>query len=72
MELLTTQQAADKLGVHRSRIHALIQAGRLPAEKFGNVYMIKESDLSLVEDRKVGRPPKAKDEKKASKKGSKK
>lgn len=63
MEFLTTQAAADKLGVHRSRIHALIQSGRLPAEKFGNVYMIKESDLRLVEDRKPGRPPKKAGEK---------
>jgi excisionase family DNA binding protein len=62
MDFLTTQQAADKLGVHRSRIHALIQAGRLPAQKFGNVYMIKEADLKLVEERKTGRPPKAKAE----------
>ncbi len=59
MEFLTTQQAADKLGVHRSRVHALIQAGRLPAQKFGNVYMIREEDLKLVEERKVGRPAKA-------------
>lgn len=56
MELLTTKQAAERLGVHRSRVHALIKAGRLPAEKFGNVYVIKESDLKLVEDRKPGRP----------------
>jgi excisionase family DNA binding protein len=62
MELLTTQQAADKLGVHRSRVHALIKAGRLPAQKFGNVYMIRAADLKLVEERKIGRPPKAKDE----------
>ena len=62
MELLTTQDAADRLGVHRSRIHALIQAGRLPAQKFGSVYMIKEEDLKLVEDRKVGRPRKAQTE----------
>jgi excisionase family DNA binding protein len=60
MEFLTTQQAADKLRVHRSRVHALIQAGRLPAEKFGNVYMIRETDLKLVEERKIGRPPKVK------------
>jgi len=56
MELLTTQQAADKLGVHRSRVHALIKTGRLPAQKFGNVYMIREADLKLVESRKPGRP----------------
>lgn len=67
MELLTTQDAANKLGVHRSRIHALIQSGRLPAVKFGNVYMIKESDLRLVEDRKPGRPPKKAGEKGVSK-----
>jgi excisionase family DNA binding protein len=59
MELLTTKEAADKLGVHRSRIHALIQSGRLPAEKFGNVYMIREQDLKLVEERKPGRPKKS-------------
>jgi excisionase family DNA binding protein len=67
MELLTTQAAAEKLGVHRSRVHALIQAGRLPAEKFGNVYMIKESDLRLVEERKPGRPTKKVGEKGGSK-----
>ena len=75
MELLTTQQAADKLGVHRSRVHALIQAGRLPAQKFGNVYMIRDVDLKLVEERKTGRPPKTKvdiDAKVSKKKGGKK
>lgn len=59
MDRLTTQQAAEKLGVTIRRINALIQSGRLPAEKFGQVHMIKESDLKLVEDRKVGRPRKA-------------
>jgi len=32
----------------------------LPAEKMGRDYFIKESDLKLVENRKTGRPPKAK------------
>lgn len=58
MNLLTVQQAAEKLGVHRSRVHALIKAERLPAQKYGNQYLIKESDLKLVEERKTGRPPK--------------
>jgi excisionase family DNA binding protein len=66
MDRLTTQQAADKLGVSLRRVNAMIQAGRLPAEKFGQVYMIRESDLSLVADRKPGRPSK-----KAAKKGGK-
>jgi excisionase family DNA binding protein len=60
--LLTTAQAAEKLGLHRTRINAMIKAKRLPAEKIGRDYFIKESDLKLVADRKPGRPPKAKAE----------
>ena len=59
MKLLTTIEAATRLGLSKPRITALIRAGRLPAERFGNAYMIKESDLKLVEDRKPGRPKKA-------------
>ncbi len=62
MNLLTTKEAAGRLGVSVRRVHALIQDGRLPAEKFGRDYMIKEEDLKLVADRKPGRPPKAKTE----------
>jgi excisionase family DNA binding protein len=58
MKLLTAKEAADRLGVHRSRVHVLIQDGRLPAERFGRAYMIKESDLKLVRNRKPGRPKK--------------
>jgi excisionase family DNA binding protein len=57
MNLLTTVEVAERLGVHRSRVHALIAAGRLPAQKYGNVYLVKESDLKLVAERKPGRPP---------------
>lgn len=60
MKLLTTKEVAGRLGVSVRRVHALIQAERLPAEKFGRDYMIKEEDLKLVQDRKPGRPPKAK------------
>jgi excisionase family DNA binding protein len=56
--LLTTQQAAAKLGVTGSRVRQLVLNGKLPAEKFGRDLAIKESDLKLVEDRKLGRPPK--------------
>ncbi len=41
-----------------SRIRHLVLEGRLPAEKFGRDLVIRERDLRLVEDRKVGRPPK--------------
>ncbi len=60
METLTTKETAERLGVTVPRVHALIKAGRLPAEKRGRDVFIKESDLSLVADRKTGRPPKAK------------
>jgi excisionase family DNA binding protein len=74
-EWLTTQQAADELGVTAGRIRQMIVDKQLPTIKFGHVHMIKRSDLKLVENRKVGRPPKAKAEtgSKASKrKGGKK
>jgi excisionase family DNA binding protein len=58
MDMLTTKQVAEKLGITPRRVQALIEAGRLPATKFGRDYMIKEKDLKLVEDRKVGRPKK--------------
>ena len=59
MDYLTTKQAAERLGITPRRVQALIEAERLPAQKFGRDYMIKEKDLKLVEDRKVGRPRKA-------------
>ena len=59
MEYLTTKEVAEKLGVTLRRVQAMVQSGRLPATKFGRDYMIKEKDLKLVENRKVGRPKKA-------------
>ena len=55
---LTTHQVAERLGVHRSRVHALIKEGRLPVERFGSLYMIDEADLNRLEIKKVGRPAK--------------
>lgn len=70
MGLISTSEAAERLGVHITRVQVLIREGRLPAQKIGRTYVIDEDDLRLVEDRKVGRPPKAKPEtnSKASKK----
>jgi excisionase family DNA binding protein len=68
MKLLTTQEAAERLGVTSTRIRAMIIAGRLPAEKFGHVHMIREEDLALVADRKPGRPVISEAEKKPAKK----
>jgi excisionase family DNA binding protein len=59
MSLLTTKDVAERLGVTVKRVQALIRGGRLPAEKMGRDYLIKERDVKLVEDRKPGRPRKA-------------
>ena len=59
-ELLTTPKVAERLGISTRRVLALIEAGRLPSQQFGRDHLIKASDLKLVENRKVGRPPKAK------------
>ena len=56
--LLTTQEASERLGVSARRVIALIEAGRLPASRFGKAYAIKEADLELVAERTVGRPAK--------------
>ena len=58
MKLLTTKEAAARLGISVMRVQQLIWDGRLPAEKMGRDYFIKEGDLKLVADRKPGRPKK--------------
>jgi excisionase family DNA binding protein len=62
MGLISSAEAADRLGVHITRVQVLIREGRLPAQKIGRTYVVDEADLKLVEDRKVGRPLKVKAE----------
>jgi excisionase family DNA binding protein len=57
-EMLTTLQVAERLGVTAGRVRQMIVDGQLPAVKFGRDNFIKASDLKLVRNRKVGRPPK--------------
>ena len=57
-DLISTTEAADRLGITRQRVLQLIKAGRLPAVRFANLYMIRADDLEKVEDRTPGRPPK--------------
>jgi len=38
------------------RVQALTTDGRLPAQKIGNSYVIRDKDLELVKVRKPGRP----------------
>jgi excisionase family DNA binding protein len=49
--VLTTQQAADVLGVTRRRVRQMIAQGTLPALKFGRDYQIREGDAEALRDR---------------------
>ncbi len=57
MTTLTTEQVAERLCVTASRVRVHIRSGRLPAQKFGRVHVVNETDLKSVENRKPGRPP---------------
>ncbi len=58
MKLLTTKEAAEKLGVSARRVRAMITAGKLPAHQLGKEYAIEETVLVTVArvERKPGRP----------------
>ena len=65
MKLLTTRQAAEKLGVSERRVRALIKEGKLTAHQLGREYAIEEQALNDVRIYgKPGRPPR--DEKPSS------
>jgi excisionase family DNA binding protein len=57
-KMLTVTESAARLKKTVGRIHQLIRDGTLAAEKFGPLYMIKESDLAKVRLNKPGRPKK--------------
>lgn len=61
IKFLSVAEAAERLGVTRARVNQLINNNRLPAQRIGRAFAIREEDLSLVEIRKTGRPPKVKD-----------
>jgi excisionase family DNA binding protein len=63
IKLLSVAEAAEKLGVTRARVNQFISEKRLPAQRIGRSFAIREEDLNLVENRKTGRPPKVKTEK---------
>ena len=54
--LLSKAQAAQHLGITPARVGVLIRAGRLPAEKVGSQWVIREEDLALVAKRLPGYP----------------
>ena len=52
--VLTTHQAAERLEISHRRVLQLINEGRLPAERFGQLWMIQTADLKWVRKRKSG------------------
>jgi excisionase family DNA binding protein len=70
-DYVSVNEAAEIKGVTRQRILQYINDGRLPAQKFADVYMIRRQDLNAVELKPPGRPRKGQD-KKASKRQTKK
>lgn len=59
MELLSTSEAAEKLGVTAIRVRQLIQEGKISAKKLGRDYVIEEKELKNVKTYgKAGRPKK--------------
>lgn len=75
MKLLSTGDAAERLGVSGRRVRALIAEGKLQATYVGGGYVIEETALEAVKVYgKAGRPPKAESESgsQASKKRSSK
>ncbi len=67
-DFISTKAASEKLGLSIRRVQALITSGRLPAEKIGNSYVVREQNLKLVEDRPTGRPAKQAENKNGAKK----
>ena len=53
---MTTDEAADYLGVSVRRVRAMIGSGMLPAEREGRGYKIRRTDLRRMPRRPVGRP----------------
>ncbi|MCC6444138.1 MAG: excisionase family DNA-binding protein [Armatimonadetes bacterium] len=62
---VTTEEAARRLNIAPRRVVALIQAGRLPAQRVGSgqraIYVMEEADLQQVAHRPTGRPAKVKE-----------
>lgn len=55
---ITTTEAAERLGTTLQAVQKLIKRGRIVAEKFGPVWMIREDALDGFKKSNRGRKPK--------------
>ena len=58
MNLISTTEAATRLGVSARRVVALIRQGKLPSQRVGRAHLILPKDLDKILDRPPGRPTK--------------
>jgi excisionase family DNA binding protein len=65
-KLLSTTEAAARLGLSVARVQTFIWEERLPAQRVGRSYAIDEDDLKLLDNRSTGRPPQIPSEEKPS------
>ena len=59
MRIISTAEAAKRLGVTPDRVRKMIVSKRLKAIRVGREWLIDPKDLGALKDRKVGRPRKA-------------
>ena len=58
LEVLTVEQAAEYLQIHRATLYRYIREGLLPAVRLGKVYRLLRSDVeAFVQARRVGGGP---------------
>lgn len=61
---LSTTGVAKRLGIHPVSVARIIREGRLPAEKVGHTWVVREADLEAFAQgyrARPGRPPKRKE-----------
>lgn len=57
LEVLTVEQAAEYLQIHRATLYRYIREGLLPAVRLGKVYRLLRSDVeAFLQARRVGGP----------------
>jgi excisionase family DNA binding protein len=60
--MLTTTEAAERLGISKRSVARLIKRGRIAAEKRGRDYLIEEAEVERAQTRPGrGRPRKGQD-----------
>ena len=58
VNLISTNEAATRLGITQRRVVALIRQGKLPSQRVGRAHLILPKDLEAMAERKPGRPNK--------------